>query len=499
MKIALVAIGRRENRYAREWVEHYLELGFDHIYICDNNHDGEEYFEDVLGDRIAEHKVSIHDYRNRQGVQVVAYNEMYRQYGGQYDWMAFFDFDEFLTVNSVMTVKQWLAFYTGTDADTVLVNWKCYGDCGQVYDDGRGVKERFTEPLPLDKAVQYDFPNNNHIKSIVRGGLGEISFGRNPHIPDTARCCYTATWQPCEASPFQPYDFNVATLHHYATKTIEEWMMNKWTKGTGNKPDMDAFRKKYKGRFFKYNEATPEKQAYMEAFERNKEQRITVCIVHYNTPEMTRCCIRSLQKHTPGVGIIVFDNSDKLPFEPMDGVEVIDNTKGQIINFDEWLKEFPDKVDVGNGWASAKHCWTVQWLVNKRRNPFILMDSDVLIKQDISSFWDKTQAFVGQVKPHMSAFRITVERVLPFLCFVNVPMMKEEGVSYFNFPKMWALTYKSPDKAYDTGCWFLEDVRRHGLPRRELSIDPYALHFGHGSWKGKDPKEWLEEHKALWA
>ena len=88
MKIALVAIGRRENRYAREWVEHYLELGFDHIYICDNNHDGEENFEDVLGDRIAEHKVSIHDYRNRQGVQVVAYNEMYRLYGGQYDWMA---------------------------------------------------------------------------------------------------------------------------------------------------------------------------------------------------------------------------------------------------------------------------------------------------------------------------------------------------------------------------------------------------------------------------
>ena len=174
----------------------------------------------------------------------------------------------------------------------------------------------------------------------------------------------------------------------------------------------------------------------MEAFERNKEQRITVCIVHYNTPEMTRCCIRSLQKHTPGVGIIVFDNSDKRPFEPMDGVEIIDNTKGQIINFDEWLKEFPDKVDVGNGWASAKHCWTVQWLVNKRRNPFILMDSDVLIKQDISSFWDKTQAFVGQVKPHMSAFRITVERVLPFLCFVNVPMMKGGGVSYFNFPKM---------------------------------------------------------------
>ncbi len=498
MRIALVGIGRRENRYAREWVEHYLGLGFDHIYICDNNHDGEERFEDVLQDRIDEGLVSIHDYRNRQGVQVTAYNEIYRDFHSAYDWMAFFDFDEFLTVDGVMTVKQWLAFYTGTGADTVLVNWKCYGDCGLVYDDGRDVKERFTEPLPLDKAVQYDFPNNDHVKSIVRGGLGEMRFGRNPHVPDTARCCYTASWQRCEASPFQRYDFSVAALHHYATKTVQEWMTNKWTKGTGNKPDMDAFRKKYKGRFFKYNEATPEKLAYVEAFERNRQRRVTVCIVHYNTPEMTRCAVRSLRRCSPGAGIIVFDNSDRRPFEPMDGVEIIDNTRGQIINFDEWLKEFPDKVDVGNGWASAKHCRTVQWLVDKRRNPFILMDSDVLVKQDISGFWDKTQAFVGQVKPHTSAFRITVERVLPFLCFVNVPMMKEAGVSYFNYPKMWALTSKAPDKAYDTGCWFLEDVRRHALPCRKVCIDPYALHFGHGSWKEKSPKEWLEEHRGLW-
>ena len=53
MRLALVAIGRRENRYAREFVEHYLRLGFDHVFICDNNHDGEERFEEVLQDFIA--------------------------------------------------------------------------------------------------------------------------------------------------------------------------------------------------------------------------------------------------------------------------------------------------------------------------------------------------------------------------------------------------------------------------------------------------------------
>ena len=48
MNICLVVEGRLENRYAIEFVEYYKNLGFSHIFICDNNHDGEEYFEDVL-------------------------------------------------------------------------------------------------------------------------------------------------------------------------------------------------------------------------------------------------------------------------------------------------------------------------------------------------------------------------------------------------------------------------------------------------------------------
>ena len=54
MKVALCAIGRMENQYAREFVEHHLNIGFDHIIIADNNHYGEERFEAVLGDMIGE-------------------------------------------------------------------------------------------------------------------------------------------------------------------------------------------------------------------------------------------------------------------------------------------------------------------------------------------------------------------------------------------------------------------------------------------------------------
>jgi hypothetical protein len=48
MKVALCCIGRMENQYAEEFVKWYKNLGFDKIFIYDNNHGDEEHFEDVL-------------------------------------------------------------------------------------------------------------------------------------------------------------------------------------------------------------------------------------------------------------------------------------------------------------------------------------------------------------------------------------------------------------------------------------------------------------------
>jgi predicted ThiF/HesA family dinucleotide-utilizing enzyme len=64
MTTALVGIGRLENRYAREWVEHHLRTGFDTIIIADNNHRGEDRFEDVLQTHIDDGTVIILDYRD---------------------------------------------------------------------------------------------------------------------------------------------------------------------------------------------------------------------------------------------------------------------------------------------------------------------------------------------------------------------------------------------------------------------------------------------------
>lgn len=503
--IALCVIGRMENRYAVEFVEHYLSLGFDKIYVCDNNRDGEERFEDVLQPYIDEHRVTIVDYRNRSAAQCPAYAEVYERHCNEYRWMAFFDFDEFLEMKVCDDIHELMDNYAGFDC--VLFNWMNYGDNGLVRDDGRDLQERFTKPLSADLCVQYDdIPESWHVKCIVRGGIRGLAFLSNPHIPSKyIRCCNTSA-EECEQKPFQKPDYSIAYLKHYITKTVEEWASVKCRRGGGTHRNLEQFRSLYTGRFFKYNVWTQEKEdifrqtSGMPPFQAAKHRNVV--IVNYNTQELTDATIMSLNRHTPGCKVFVFDNSDKKPFVNTFGnVEVIDNTKGQFIDFNQMLDEYPDRVIetwVGSNYGSAKHCKTVDICCDLFPDGFLLMDSDILVKKDITPFFDASCIWTGLVGNHTSRWGITVPRVLPYICYINVPMMREHGIRYFNGDKMYALTDREPDKAYDTGAWFYEDCNNHGLPGHDLQINDYILHFDHGSWLDKSPNEWLDEHSELW-
>ena len=227
-----------------------------------------------------------------------------------------------------------------------------------------------------------------------------------------------------------------------------------------------------------------------------------VLIVNYNTNKLTQSCIKSVNKHTPGCKIYVFDNSDKEPFVNIfDNVKVIDNTKGQIINFDEWLKKYPNKNSSGgrlNKWGSAKHCYTIQKFMDMVNEPFVLLDSDVLIKKDFSDLFDEKYVYVSEIRIQGNS---TIKRVIPFICFINTKLCKENNIHYFNENRMHGLckrdVYKNGDH-YDTGSNFYLEAEK--LEHREIKCDDYIVHFGSASWKSKSisAEKWLMLYKNLY-
>ena len=101
-KVCLCAIGKKENLYIKEFVTHYEKLGFDHIFLYDNNDENDERFEDIIQDEINKGFVSIINYRNYRGKnnnpQLTSYYDCYEKNNKTYNWIAFFDIDEYLEI-----------------------------------------------------------------------------------------------------------------------------------------------------------------------------------------------------------------------------------------------------------------------------------------------------------------------------------------------------------------------------------------------------------------
>ncbi len=240
-----------------------------------------------------------------------------------------------------------------------------------------------------------------------------------------------------------------------------------------------------------------------------------ICIVHHNTPYMTECLIKSINKYTPDCHIYIFDNSDKEPFTyKQDNLIVFDNTQGQIINFDKWLDSFNDKNDDGTGkFISARHCISVDICMDLINEPFILLDSDVLIKKDISELFQKDKIFVGEIEQehYYDGFR-NMPRLFPTMCFINTTMCKEHGIRYFDSKFMLGLN-NSHIKGiiYDTGSYFYYNSIE--LPYTLIKIYDYIIHYRSASWenwgvlenemniihKDINVNSWLERHRIHWS
>lgn len=223
----------------------------------------------------------------------------------------------------------------------------------------------------------------------------------------------------------------------------------------------------------------------------------TIAIIHFNTPELTRALIRSVRKHTPGCEFVVFDNSDRRPFKASKGVKVYDNTHGEIIDFRAVLARYPGKRSTMYYHASAKHILSVDWLFDKLTDGFVLLDSDVLVKQDIAPFFDESVPWAGAVEIPLEEYKTV--RLCPYLLWINVPMLQPYGIRFKSEGRIYKLSHRG-SPYYDTGGSFFEDCIAARLDGKRLDIYDYINHFGSASYNKTDSEAlaWLEQNKNLY-
>ena len=290
MKVAIIVMISNENLYLRNWVEYNKNLGFDNIIVVDNAPDvGGDYPQYVVGDYISDGFVI---YENRRQVtpnvlcmQEITFTEMYDKYHEQFDYIGYFDVDEFLTFtpeSGFKNVKEYLTSKYVMNAEQIKINWKVYNDNDLVHYDSRPVYERFinpTEPIDAPDEPSGDYPINGSSKLIINCNLTSIAdfiCTKSPHICTTEHIgmddfiCVNNSGRLVDFRyGVIPIDHSIAYLRHYRTLTIEEFLYRRFTRGNNDVRGVYHNKLKLIKMFASENEITEEKKEIIESFFRN--------------------------------------------------------------------------------------------------------------------------------------------------------------------------------------------------------------------------------------
>src|SRR4051812_34313256 len=98
--VAVVAIMKDEGRYLLEWIAHYRSIGVTDIIVYDNESSDEG--RELLEKLATAHVIKLHHWLVDNGIspQISAYLDALQVYKGEFEFLAFFDADEFLVQKS---------------------------------------------------------------------------------------------------------------------------------------------------------------------------------------------------------------------------------------------------------------------------------------------------------------------------------------------------------------------------------------------------------------
>lgn len=203
MKCVIVTIAKEEKLYIQEFIAYYLRMGCSNIFIYDNSDDNELKF-------LQNESVKVIHLPGGQK-QLTAYNHFLKTYKNQYDYVGFFDVDEFLVLKKHKTITDFCKDYIPGGA--LGVNWYMFGNNGNTKYENKPVIERFTK---RERRM------NKHVKTI--GKCSDI-LEMSVHNPNKMRpgCTFKNTFGERINGSFNEHtDDSVVQLNHYFSKSDEE-------------------------------------------------------------------------------------------------------------------------------------------------------------------------------------------------------------------------------------------------------------------------------------
>ena len=263
LKVCLCTLGKDENRYITEFVEYYKKYGVDKIYLYDNNDIDGERFENVIGKYIDNKYVEIIDWRGVKGTSTYyeIMDSCYQNYYNQYDWLIFYELDEFIYLKKYKNVKAFLINNKFNNCESIQLNWVHMSDNNHIFYENKPLYVRF--PEKGKNVVKNKYNKICFVKTIIRGYLKNITINQNHVLSEKLKACdgFGGKSKVKKIESLNPdYEFNF--IRHYYGKSVQEFIekikRGDLLRGNGKKIIEWAIEK-----FFYINKITPEKIKYI--------------------------------------------------------------------------------------------------------------------------------------------------------------------------------------------------------------------------------------------
>ena len=265
LKVCVCTLGKDENKYIREFVEHYKNIGVDKIYLYDNNELDGERFENIIGDYINNKFVDIINWRGVKGTSTYyrIMDSCYQEHYNKYDWLIFYEIDEFLYTKNYKNIKEYLTEEKFNECGTIQLNWVHMSDNNQILYENKTLKERFPK---IGKNVdKFKFNKICYIKTIIRGHLYNINITHNHILSENVKACDGFGRKSRVKGIISLYpDYKLNYIKHYYGKSVQEFIekINRGDLLRGNEQKIVEWAIE---KYFYINEITPEKIKYIQA------------------------------------------------------------------------------------------------------------------------------------------------------------------------------------------------------------------------------------------
>jgi glycosyltransferase involved in cell wall biosynthesis len=242
--IALCGIVRNEIRSIVEWLAYNKALGFTDIVIYDNDStDGTGEVLQALDDAGELMRLEWpHSVGERP--QRLAYEHM-RKYSSA-DWIAFFDADEFLHLREDDTIAGFLQRFE-PEVSAIAVNWIVFSSGGEQRYRPLPVIERFTTALRPRAALNMSVKAIGRRAALSGTGIHRVAVAEGRYVTPSGKDVDFRTLRSTRSA-----DVEVAALHHYTVKSLEEWE-EKRQRGHANSQDPGKKLRKLDAGFDEFN------------------------------------------------------------------------------------------------------------------------------------------------------------------------------------------------------------------------------------------------------